>query len=327
MTIRSVPVGSGRVVDVSLHDHLSVLRVGEDDRRRMVDALCAAGFDLVSAEDLPAPSPVAAAAFESVLRNARLGVEVSIAFLDAAAADRRRVDERIVAARNELDQVRRRVDGLGELHDLMIEELGRGPVPIGNIGDGWALVATRADRSDLAGLAAGVRAWIGAAHAGTAPRHSVHPDCYDVPAVLDGAPTRVAAEAAVATQRLGEVQVVLDQLALERAVLDDEIERHAVDLDVATRLASSASEHVERVERRLGQAGEVIERVLASKGTGGVVVDAELEWLAAEPLLDSLDRSATKRQVVFLATRGDLPADRVSDLRPNGPGRSRRARR
>jgi len=326
MTIRSVPVGSGRVVDVSLHDRLSVLRVPDADRQQVVEALCAAGFDLVSATDLPAPSPVAVAAFESVLRNARLGVEVSIAFLDAAAADRRRVDERIVAARAELDQVRRRVDGLGELHDLMIEELGRGPVPIGNIGDGWSLVADRADRSDLAGLAAGVRAWIGAAHAGTAPRHAIHPDCYDVPSVLDGAPTRVASEAAVATQRLAEVQTALDQLALERAVLDDEIERHAGDLDVATRLAASASEHVERVERRLGQAGEVIERVLASKGTGGVVVDAELEWLAPGPLLDSLDRSATGRQVVFLATRDDLPVDRVSDLRPGGPGRSRRGR-
>jgi hypothetical protein len=266
-------------------------------------------------------------AFEAVLRNARLGVEVSIAFLDAAAADRRRVDERIVGARNELDQVRRRVEGLGELHDLMIEELGRGPVPIGNIGDGWALVAARADRSDLAGLAAGVRAWIGAAHAGTAPRHGVHPDCYDVPAVLDGAPTRVAAEAAVATQRLGEVQTLLDQLALERAVLDEEIERHAIDLDVATRRAASASEHVERVERRLGQAGEVIERVLASKGTGGVVVDAELEWLAPGPLLESLERSAATRQVVLLATRDDLPVDRVSDLRSGGSGRSRRGRR
>jgi hypothetical protein len=292
-----------------------------------VDALRGEGFDVVGAEELPAPSPVAAAAFETVLRNARLGVEVAIAFLDAAAADRRRVDERIVAARNELDQVRRRVDGLGELHDVIIEELGRGPVPIGNIGDGWALVANRADRSDLAGLAAGVRAWIGAAHAGTAPRHAVHPDCYDVPSVLDGAATRVAAEGAVATQRLTEVQATLDQLAVERAELDDEIERHAADLDVATRLAASASEHVERVERRLGQAGEVIERVLASKGTGGVVVDAELEWLAPGPLLDSLDRSATGRQVVFLATRDDLPVDRVSDVRPTGPGRSRRAHR
>ena len=74
-----------------------------------------------------------------------------------------------------------------------------------------------------------------------------------------------------------------------------------------------------RVTRRLPAVEE--------RSAGGVVVDAELEWLAAEPLLDSLDRSATKRQVVFLATRGDLPADRVSDLRPNGPGRSRRARR
>jgi hypothetical protein len=315
------------VADVSLQDHLSVLRVGGEERRALVDALCEAGFDLVSADDLPAPSPVAATAFESVLRNARLGVEVAIAFLDAAAADRRRIDERIVAARNELDQVRRRVDGLGELHDVIIEELGRGPVPIGNIGDGWALVANRADRSDLAGLAAGVRAWIGAAHAGTAPRHAIHPDCYDVPSVLDGAATRVAAEAAVATQRLGEVQATLDQLALERAVLDDEIDRHAADLDAATRLAASASEHVERVERRLGQAGEVIERVLASKGAGGLVVDAELDWLAPGPLLDSLDRSASGRQVVFLAMRDDLPADRVSDLRPSGPGRSRRGRR
>jgi hypothetical protein len=327
MTVRSVPVGTGRDVEVPLHEHLSVLRVGEDQRRELIDVLRRAGFDRVGAADLPAPSPVAAAAFDSVLLHARLGVEVAIAFLDAAAADRRRVDERIVAARNELEQVRRRVDGLGELHDVIIEELGRGPVPIGSIGDGWALVASRADRSDLAGLAAGVRAWIGAAQAGTAPRHAVHPECYDVPAVLDGAPTRVAAEAAVAAQRLGEVQSTLDQLSLERAVLDEEIDRHAADLDAATRLAASASEHVERVERRLGQAGEVIERVLASKGTGGLVVDAELEWLAPEPLLASLDRSATRRQVVFLATRDDLPADRVSDLRASEPGRSRRGRR
>jgi hypothetical protein len=324
MAIRNVPAGTGPMVPVD--ERLSVVRAEGDERDRVLDELRAAGFEVVGPADLPAPAPVEGATFERTLSTARLGVEAAIAFLDAAAADRRRVDERIVTSRSELDQVRRRIEGLGDLHDLLIEELGRGPVPIDALGTGWALIAQQADRCDLAGLAAGVRAWLGAAQAGTAPRHEVHPHCYDLPAVLDGAPTRVATEASVATQRLGEVQAALDQLALERAELDDEIDALAADLDAATRSAATAAEHVERWGRRRAQAGEVVERVLTSRGPDGVVVDAELEWLSADELLDALEQAAARRPVVLLALREDLPAERVPVLRPSGRDRSRRER-